>query len=233
MTYYPRLIALVTVQWDTSIFEPNSTDTIWLSYFDNSEELTASESSVFKEDAPDTQGSLIINMTHSFLNKTQGSPANLTLFLVSEGKTLTGPTFMLSNATNTTHTSPSSSSGSNKKLGEEVGIPIGLVVFGVALVGLGTFICMRRRAGRDYGVGRSKGQRAAPAAVATGRGHRRDPSFHDEPTRGVELQNRNRGSTGGDDNWDWGSPVSSPTTGGSGSNAFRDELGRQRNSRGF
>ena len=60
------------------------------------------------------------------------------------------------------------------------------------------------------------------------RGHKRDASFHDEPTRGMELQNRNSGLTG-EDNWDWGSPVSSPTTvGGRNSNAFREEIQRQR-----
>ena len=49
----------------------------------------------------------------------------------------------------------------------------------------------------------------------------------------MELQNRNVKSGGGEDNWDWGSPVSSPTTttitgGSSGGNAFREEMRRQR-----
>ena len=221
----------MTVQWDTSIFEANATDYIWLSYFKNPEESTATSDAVFNQTVLDTEGSAILHMNQSFLDQAHGASANMTLFLASGGKTLTGPTFMLSNATNTT--SSDSSDSDKKKLGEKVGIPVGLVILGVALIGLGAFICMRRRAARGYGVGRSKGQGFAPAAAAGGRGHRRDASFHDEPTRGVELQNRNRGANGQDDNWDWGSQPSSPTTGGKGSNAFREELGRQRNTRGF
>ena len=221
----------MAVQWDTSIFEANTTESIWLSYFQNPEVSTATSDAVFNETALDNQGSAILHMNQSFLDQAHGASANMTLFLASGGKTLTGPTFMLSNATNTT--SLDSSDSDKKKLGEKVGIPVGLVILGVALIGLGAFICMRRRAARGYGVGRSKGQGFTPAAAAGGRGHRRDASFHDEPTRGVELQNRNRGANAQDDNWDWESQPSSPTTAGKGSNAFRDELGRQRNTRGF
>ena len=105
----------------------------------------------------------------------------------------------------------------------------------------------RRIGGSRGGYSSSKSARSQRIAAATApvtganRGHhRRDPSFHDEPTRGMELQNRaGAGAAGGaagggsgGDNWDWGSPVSSPTnttiTGGRDSNAFRDEIQRQR-----
>lgn len=92
---------------------------------------------------------------------------------------------------------------------------------------------MRKRRGLGYGGGKAaRSQRmnaaAAPVAGPTRGHHRRGSSFHDEPTRGVELQDRN----GGGDSWDWGSPVSSPTTaGGRNSNAFREEMQRQKSGR--
>ncbi len=46
-------------------------------------------------------------------------------------------------------------------------------------------------------------------------------SFHDEPTRGVEL-----GRMSKEDDWGWGSPVGSPTAGGG--NVFREEVERQK-----
>ena len=92
------------------------------------------------------------------------------------------------------------------------------------------FICFRKRRAKGYGAGKSLRQRVGSG---TGGGHRRDASFHDEPTTGVELRDRNRGLTGEtpEDNWDWGSPVSSPTSAGGGGNAFRDEIQRQRSGR--
>lgn len=159
------------------------------------------------------------------------SPANLTLYLKNSetDNALPGPTFTLIEGNSTTHSSPSDKS---KKLGQAVGIPVGLVFLIGAVAVIAVFLCMRKRRGLGYGGGKAaRGQRmdAAVAPVAN-RGHRRGESFHDEPTRGVELQERNRGLTG-EDNWDWGSPVSSPTAGGRGSNAFREEVQRQRSGR--
>ncbi len=77
---------------------------------------------------------------------------------------------------------------------------------------VGLFLCCRKRKGKGYGAGKSLRQRVG------GGGHRRDASFHDEPTGGLELRERNKGLTGEEsgDNWDWGSPVGSPTGGAAG-----------------
>lgn len=55
--------------------------------------------------------------------------------------------------------------------------------------------------------------------------------FRDEPTRGMELQDRERGGDGGrQDSWEagWDSASSQGGGGGGGTNAFRDEIERQR-----
>ena len=92
------------------------------------------------------------------------------------------------------------------------------------------FVCFRKRRGKGYGSGKSLRQRVGSGAR---RGHRRGPSFHDEPNTGVELKDRTKGVKGesSEDSWDWGSPVSSPTSAGGGGNAFRDEIQRQRSGR--
>ena len=212
--------------WDTSLFAANTTSTVEVEYFDNPDDKTASTVPLEGLKAPNSDGAMYINTTSSWL-KGQSS-VNLTLFFISEDDTvLTGPTIHL---TKSNSTAPS---GSNKKkLGEEVGIPVGLVVIGAALLIIGAFVCLRRRARGFTVTGKPRDMAAATGGIAATRGHRRDPSFHDEPTRGVELQDRNK-AYAGDDNWDWGSPVSSPTRGGSGGNVFRDEVGRQKVGRGY
>lgn len=213
--------------WDTSIFAADTTATVEVEYFDNPDDKTASTVPLEGLKALNSEGAMYINMTSSWL-KDQSS-ASLTLFFISEDESvLTGPTILLMKSNST------APSGSKKKLGEEVGIPIGLVFIGGVLVVIGAFVCLRRRA-KGFtitGKPRDQGSAAATGGSAATRGHRRDPSFHDEPTRGVELQDRNK-AYAGDDNWDWGTPVSSPTRGGMGSNVFRDEVGRQKVGRGY
>ena len=214
--------------WDTSLFPADTTTTVEIEYFDNPTDKTASTEPLEGFKALNSEGAMYMNMSSSWL-KGQSS-ANLTLFFVSsyDESVLTGPTILL------TKNNSTASSGSKKKLGEEVGIPVGLVIIGAALVIIGAFVCLRRRA-RGFtvtGKPRDQGMAAATGGIAATRGHRRDPSFHDEPTRGVELQDRNK-AYAGDDNWDWGSPVSSPTRGGPGGNVFRDEVGRQKIGRGY
>ena len=115
-------------------------------------------------------------------------------------------------------------------MGEKVGIPVGLVFLIVAVIAVALFVCFRKRRSKGYGAGKSLRQRVGGGAS---RGHRRDPSFHDEPTTGVELKDRNTRLTGEspEDNWDWGSPVGSPAHAGGAGNAFRDEIQRQRGGR--
>lgn len=153
---------------------------------------------------------------------------------------------------NNSTTSASSGSSSTKKLGEEVGIPIGLIFF-LALLGVAIFFILRRRkaTGGDYLARRKSRTGSAKGAGAGGLvgPHQRTESFHDEPTMGggVELQSTTRSSraySGASsvsrlsegDSWGWGSPggggVSTTVTGGGG-NVFREELGRQQTGRGY
>ena len=215
--------------WDTSLFPADTLATVEVEYFDDPADKTASTEPLQGFKTLNSEGAMDINMSSSWL-KGQ-STANLTLFFVSSENeaVLTGPTILL-----TKNNSTASSGSSKKKLGEEVGIPVGFVIIGAALVIIGAFVCLRRRArGLTFtGKPRDQGMTAATGGVAATRGHRRDPSFHDEPTRGVELQDRNK-AYAGDDNWEWGSPVSSPTRGGTGGNVFREEVGRQKVGRGY
>ncbi len=232
-----------TVTWDQSLLPPNSTNTIaLLSLEDLGHDSTDNMTMLQETKAPNSQGAVFLKMSPLWLNK-KASTTNLTLSLrndKADNEPLPGPTITLqgtnnSTTNNTTHSSPTSKA---KKLGEAVGIPMGLVFLIIAVALIAAYICMRkRRAGLGYGAGKkaARNQRME-AAVSTpgaagGGHHRRDASFHDEPTRGMELQDRGRGLTG-EDNWDWGSPVGSPTVGGGGGNAFRDEMQRQKGGRG-
>lgn len=220
---------------------------------------------------PALQGSAWIEVPTSLLNGS--AELNATVVLFRQGSELGGPedarqyvgpevvlfdpakgngTSLASHSNNTSATS-GSSGGSTKKLGEEVGIPIGLIFF-LALLGVAIFFILRRRkaTGGDY-LARRKSSRAGSARGAGAGGlvgpHRRTESFHDEPTMGggVELQSTTRSSraySGASsvsrlsegDSWGWGSPggggVSTTVTGGGG-NAFREELGRQQTGRGY
>ncbi|KAL6717645.1 hypothetical protein ACLMJK_005560 [Lecanora helva] len=226
------LIIPITVQWDPNLFSSSTNNTIKLVFLKtNSPHETDENSTINSTTASNSLGSTYLSMSSSSLNGS--AVANLSLILENTEKDerYRGPTLLFEKPIST---SPSSHS---KKLGEEVGIPIGLVFLIAAVALVAAFLCIRKRrhSSGGYGAGgkgaRSQRMAAASSAPNRGsRGHRRDPSFHDEPTKGgMELQNRNSGLTG-EDNWDWGSPVSSPTSagGGRGSNAFRDEIQRQR-----
>lgn len=227
----------LAVTWDSSLFEDGANNTVQV----YNVEATGLNSPATAEiltslNATNYQGSVFLNMSSVWL---RGQPtANLTLSLVvdqggEDPDVFAGPEFTLlsiSNSDSTPHATPSSAPSSSKKLGEKVGLPIGLVFLILVVIAAALFICFRKRRGKGYGTGKSLGQRVGSGA---GRGHRRDASFHDEPTTGVELKDRNRGLTGEspEDNWDWGSPVSSPSTAGGAGNAFRDEIQRQRSGR--
>lgn len=216
------------VTWDTSLFGANATNVLQLISLNHTGGGTI-EKEITNSSVAASVGANVLNMTSEWLNG-QAS-INITLWMHSnaimetanpEHQNLYGPIITLKSSKNTTTSSPKSS----KKLGEEVGIPVGLVVLIVAVIAIAGFLFLRKRRAQGYGGSATRSQRLAKVTPPVGgRGHHRDASFHDEPTRGVELQNRNRG---GDDNWDWGSPVSSPTGGGRESNAFREEISRQR-----
>ena len=187
---------------------------------------------VFKsESTPNVDGQARISISQDFLGG--NSSVNLTLLLaVSPPDNATrfskpGPTILLVNKKGSNGTADNDNSGDSsrtKKLGQEVGIPVGLIAFLVIVAALVFFVLRRRKSSGGYLTGKPHVQGAStPGLVGP---HRRQPSFHDEPTRGVELQNR---SSGGD-NWDWGSPGTSPNGRG---NAFREEIGRQKAGRGY
>ena len=215
--------------WDSSLFEANSTNTVQIYYVNTTRE----DENVLQFDSnSNSVGYAFVNMTSDWLEGAASTQLTLNLLSIepTDGyrKILSGPVITLTakNSTDATQSSPSTSS--SKKLGEKVGLPVGLVVAIAILIALGIFFCMRKRHGKGYLTGQSRGQRVGKQGTG-GASHKRQVSFHDEPTRGVELQDRNKGLTG-EDNWDWGSPVSSPTSA-RGSNAFRDEINRQRSGR--
>ncbi|KAL9126437.1 MAG: hypothetical protein Q9217_004508 [Psora testacea] len=224
------------VTWDASLFPPNSTNAVEIYHTDFLHNTTlkfpeTEEYSLFKSDSTaNVNGQATISISKDFLSG--NSSVNLTLLLAvsSPDQPIVanpGPTVLLVNrrgSNSSAEPDSHSGSGGEKKLGEKVGIPIGLIAFLVIIAALVFFVLRRRRAGSEYLTGKSQSQRtAAPGLVGP---HRRQASFHDEPTRGVELQDRG----GSADNWDWGSPTTSPTSGG---NAFREEIGRQQKDRGW
>ena len=125
----------------------------------------------------------------------------------------------------------------SSRLGVEVGVPIAIVF--IAAICIGLFLVLRRRR-RGYVGSRSRSQRMKGHGdvkltgddFRTTTGGRRD-GFKDEPLQGgVELQprvgHRREDSMGGN----LISPVSPVSSAGRTSNAFRDEIERQRASSG-
>lgn len=222
--------------WDPSLFNDGANNTIQVYYVDETGLNSPATADILASlNATNYQGSVFVNMSSAWLGGQ--STANLTLALIvdQEGddtQIFAGPTFTLlsTSSSDSTHSEPSSAPSSSKKLGEKVGIPVGLVFLIVAAIAAALFVCFRKRRAKGYGTGKSLGQRVGSGAS---RGHRRDPSFHDEPTTGVELKDRTKGPSGesAEDNWDWGSPVSSPAGASGAGNAFRDEIQRQRSRR--
>ena len=225
------------MSWDPSLFDDGASNTVLVYHTEATGLNSPATADVLASlNATNFQGSVFLNMSSAWLN---GQPtANLTLILrVSlddDAPVFAGPTFTLlsTSSSDSTHSEPSAAPSSSKKLGEKVGLPVGLLYLIVAAVAVALFVCFRRRRAKGYGTAKSLSQRVGSGAS---RGHRRDPSFHDEPTTGgVELRDRTKGPAGesAEDNWDWGSSVGSPTnTGGGASNAFRDEIQRQRSGR--
>lgn len=222
--------------WDPTLFEDDVNNTVQVYNVDASGLTSpATADTLASLNAINYEGSVFLNMSSAWLG--DQPTANLTLSLIvdvngSDPKVFGGPTFTLlsTSSSDSTHSEPSSAPSGSKDLGEKVGLPIGLVFLIAAAIAAALFVCFRKQRGKGYGAGKSLGQRVGSGI---GRGHRRDASFHDEPTTGVELKDRNKGLTGEapDDNWDWGSPVSSPTSVGGAGNAFREEIQRQRSGR--
>lgn len=109
-----------------------------------------------------------------------------------------------------------------KELGEKAGVPVGLGVFLIACAaGLFWFLRRRRNAKAGYLANRSRPTTRRMTGDDTAGG-----GFRDEPTRGMELQDRGGGvGAGRKDSWEAGWETGSSQGGG---NAFRDEVERQR-----
>ena len=233
-----------TVIWDPTHFPKGSNATVVLKYSlgddgpnnipDDGLELNATTVST-------AVGSVSFALESSWLKNDTATNLTLWMYTTMDGggqETISGPTFTLDSKLNPEHNNTSSQDGSSnsKAVGEKVGIPIGSIAF-IVIVGLLAFFLWRymrknkNNAGGkgDYLTRRSHSERTAGAGAGAGMtgGHRRTESFHDEPTRGMELQDRNGGGSAGD-NWEWGrDSVGSPTSPG-GSNVFRDEIQRQK-----
>ena len=174
-------------------------------------------------------GFVQIKMDEKYLR--DGKPTNLTVFITSshEGnnQTSSGPTIVLV----PDKAEDSKPAKKVNKVGLGVGIPF---AFGaVAIIGLGAFCCIRkrRRASGGYMGNKSRAMPIDDDDFADGGGTRGTGRFRDEPSGGLELQDRSTRGRGGEDSL--GSLGSTPTEdfGGRG-NAFRDEISRQRTLRG-
>lgn len=161
-----------------------------------------------QDDVPNKPGAYNIQLLPDLLRGENGT--NFTLFAVDGAHIFDGPQFsLITNSTAKEHKK------GDDKVGEKAGIPVGLGIFLIAVAGLLFWFIRRRRAGKKgYLANRSAG-----GARGVGRGG--DGGFRDEPTRGMELQDRNGASR--EDSWEagWGDE-------GTGRNQFRDEIERQR-----
>ena len=221
------------VTWDPTFFPPNSTNNVEIYdtnfYQDSSLKFPAIQEHKLNTTnyTANVNGEAMIAISKDIL--AGNSTLNLTLLLVvmapdEPRKDNLGPTVLLVNKKGS-NSSADTDSDDEEKLGQKVGIPVGLIAFLAILAAIMFFILRRRRAGNGYQTSKSHSQRTAATPGLVGP-HRRTSSFHDEPTRGMELQDREQGG----DNWDWGSPTTSPTKGG---NAFREEIGRQQTRKGW
>ncbi|KAL8863157.1 MAG: hypothetical protein Q9178_000532 [Gyalolechia marmorata] len=204
------------VTWDPTLLEFNSTNRIELRLVDDNANSRAiwSHAGVANE-----EGKVDDFLIHDDINLKNGT--ELTLFLVSEpsnNNALSGPRMTLildeENAKNGT------SKGKDDRLGEKAGIPVGLGVFLIAVAGL-VFWLLRRRRNKSAGyMAKRKG-----TSRMTGDDSGVGGGFRDEPTRGMELQDRQ--GHGRQDSWEAGWDSTS-SQGGGGGNTFRDEIDRQR-----
>lgn len=224
------------VIWDPNFFVTDSSNTVQLSFLDTTANVTTVSNS---------QGYALIKMEINYLNSSDHIAITIHVLSHSTSLTTSNLTLNLIRKNSTIHSTPAKDKPS--KLGVSVGIPIVLAfIVGAFLL----FCCLkknRRNAvggmlGRRKGylTGQSRAQRVGRVS-AGGSPPRDDRSvggdpFRDEPERGVELQDRGgrRGHRGGDDGL--GELGDSPTQEGfegrgrgrGGTNAFRDEISRQR-----
>ncbi|KAL8867457.1 MAG: hypothetical protein Q9198_008506 [Flavoplaca austrocitrina] len=223
----PFLQAKLTnpVTWDPTLFANESTNNILLRIVTPADSDGNTESQVIwkHEGVRNEEGQVSDFLVHhdTFDAEEFGlkNNTNLTLFIKSEPSdqpVWSGPTLTLlvnKNSKNGTK------DGKDNHIGEKAGIPVGLGVFLIAVAGL-VFWFLRRRKNKSAGymAKRKGGSRMTGDETGVGGG------FRDEPTRGMELQDRQ--GHGRQDSWDAG--WDSTSSQGGGGNTFRDEIDRQR-----
>lgn len=218
--------------WDPSIFNGSSNTTVSLKYV--TEKSGDGGVARWSQTVSSGIGTVEVTMEQDWLeNQPQNNLSVWIQTIAPDGNrtNLAGPVISLIEPP-TPSASPSASDApatpaphdSANKTKMEVGIPIGLVFLFAFSVGL--FLVMRRRR-RGYMGSRARGHGAGPLTGDEFRSTRsRGYSFKDEPVQGVELQSRGghrREVSLGDQ---MGSPPIDSRR--EGSNAFREEIARQR-----
>ncbi|KAI4264360.1 MAG: hypothetical protein L6R42_000526 [Xanthoria sp. 1 TBL-2021] len=157
-----------------------------------------------------------------FENKAFGlkNATSLTLFIESDPSdepVKSGPTLTL--VVDPKAANNGTKNGKDNHIGEKAGIAVGLGVLLIAVAGL-VFWFLRRRRNNSAGyLAKRKGASRMTGDESGGGG-----GFTDEPTRGMELQDRQ--GHGRQDSWEAG--WDSTSSQGGGGNTFRDEIDRQR-----
>ena len=225
--------------WDPSAFSQSVNVTVLLKYAVDSGD---GDFPRWSQTVPNERGFVKIPMEQDWLLEQQRHNLSISMkSIAADGKGLESGGLVISlvgNSTTLPSSSPSSSPSaspsashtsvppgphkSSDKVGMGVGIPLG-IIFLFALVG-GLFLVLRKRR-RGYMGSRRRG--AVPLTADEFRTTRsRGDSFKDEPMQDVELQPRN-----GLQRRDSVSDLTVSTVSDSereGSNAFRDEIARQR-----
>ena len=245
------------VTWDPAAFAMNSTVVVALNYVDNEGGGSQAWQSAKTQnnfgfvsvtmDAAWLNGNPTNNLSFSLIQLDTTADAR--------PNTLPGPTVMLGPKP-AKHLAPGPPTPPPNKLGLLVGLPVSLGAVVLMLCGLCVLMRKTRKIGlgnvmgrrKGYGAAKSRRQRTRTArksgAIRLGEDDgRRTPvvgaGFEDEPTRGVELSSRRGGlpgpALGPARDTSLGSLAGSPTEEDFGdderagrSNAFRDEIERQR-----
>ncbi|KAL8683541.1 MAG: hypothetical protein Q9186_000453 [Xanthomendoza sp. 1 TL-2023] len=216
------------VSWDPHLFKTNSSNSVKASLVTSSDASGKTNATVIWSHVPIANE---IGQVNDFIIRPedlQGAKNNtlITLFIVSESEELespetkSGPTLNL--ITNGTDSKNSTSHGKDSHIGENAGIPVGLGVFLIAAAGL-IFWLIRRRKKNSAGYMAKRKGASRMTGDESGTGGGGGGGFRDEPTRGMELQDRQ--GRGRQDSWEAGWDSTSSQGGG---NTFRDEIDRQR-----
>ncbi|KAL8769072.1 MAG: hypothetical protein Q9209_004858 [Squamulea sp. 1 TL-2023] len=208
-----------SLTWDPTLFEFDSTNTVELKTVTSADNSTViwSQAGIRNEDGKVKEFLMHDDMFEDFDLK---NGTNVTLFIKSdpsENPIWSGPTMTLIMDEKTAKNG--TSKGKDDRIGQKAGIPVGLGVFLIAVAGL-VFWFIRRRRNRSAGyMAKRKG-----VSRMTGDEGGAGGGFRDEPTRGMELQDRQ--GHGRQDSWEAG--WDSTSSQGGGGNTFREEIDRQR-----